>query len=58
MTSMAGQQTVCRRAEKQRPPRSRLSNLWCAKRSVLTGEGTGLRHKSEGEIDLADAHDT
>ena len=25
---------------------------------VLTGEGTGLRHKVEGEIDLADAHDT
>ena len=25
---------------------------------VLTGEGTGLRHVVEGEIDLADAHDT
>ena len=27
-------------------------------RMVLTGEGTGLRHVVEGEIDLADAHDT
>ena len=25
---------------------------------VLTGEGTGLRHVVEGEIDLSDAHDT
>ena len=25
---------------------------------VLTGEGTNLRHVVEGEIDLADAHDT
>jgi Family of unknown function (DUF6494) len=25
---------------------------------VLTGEGTGLRHVVEGEIDLTDAHDT
>jgi len=25
---------------------------------VLTGEGTGLRRVVEGEIDLADAHDT
>ena len=25
---------------------------------VLTGEGTGLRHVVEGEIDLDDAHDT
>jgi hypothetical protein len=27
------------------------------KLKVKTGEGTGLRHVVEGEIDLADAHD-
>jgi hypothetical protein len=47
-------------------PRNRPSSAWCVRRSgkgklkvkmVLTGEGTGLRHVVEGEIDLADAHD-